>query len=258
MTHKQAYIICATPRSGTTLLCDLLTDTGVAGCPDSFFRLETLRWWADYLAVPVAGWTGEHDFDQAFLRAVLREGSAAGEVFGMRLMWELVGFLSTRLDRLYPGLSSDSARLRTAFGPISYVYLSREDKLAQAISRIKAEQSGLWHIDADSSERERLKPAQAPVYDAHRLAQQVAEYERDAVAWESWFAQQQIEPRRITYEELSSQPRATLAAVLSAIGLDPLIAGTVKPRTAKLADRESEEWAARFRTQTAHHPSSTS
>ena len=40
-----SYALCATPRSGSTLLCDLLADTGVAGRPDSFFRPQAIAEW---------------------------------------------------------------------------------------------------------------------------------------------------------------------------------------------------------------------
>src|SRR5436190_15977397 len=36
-----SYLICATPRSGSTLLCEALTNTGVAGFPKEYF--ETLK-----------------------------------------------------------------------------------------------------------------------------------------------------------------------------------------------------------------------
>src|ERR1700749_1121749 len=37
----QAYLVCATPRSGSTLLCEMLRDTGLAGRPLEHF--EVLR-----------------------------------------------------------------------------------------------------------------------------------------------------------------------------------------------------------------------
>ncbi len=247
MKHTRSYIICATPRSGSTLLCDLLADTGVAGRPDSFFRRQSIPWWARHFNMSVANWGGEHEFDQSYLAAVQQQGSGGTQVFGMRLMWESVGDLSNRLGSLYPGLPSDSARFRSAFGSPSYVHLSREDKVAQAVSRLRAEQTGLWHIAADGTERERLKPGQAPIYDAQRLLEQVAELEVHDAAWVRWFARQRIQPVRVTYEALTTNPQAALATVLSALGLDPITAGTVEPRTAKLADGESREWATRFR-----------
>lgn len=249
MNHTQSYIICATARSGTTLLCDLLADSRVAGRPDSFFRLQSMRsWWAQQLGVSVAEWSDEHAFDHSYFTAVLQEGAGGTQVFGMRLMWSQVDNLSKRLGVLYPGLSSDMARFRAAFGPIRFVHLSRKDKVAQAVSLIKAKQSGLWHVNADGTEREREKPGQVPAYDARVLSEQVAEYERHDAAWVDWFVEQNIQPVRITYEALSDNPQATLAIILSALGLDPTIAEPVKPRTTKLADSEGREWATRFRT----------
>ena len=145
MTKRtQSYIICATPRSGSTLLCDLLTDTGIAGRPNSFFRRESILEWADDFNVSAVEWDEDHQFDQAYLAAVLQEGEAGTPVFGMRLMWESVAELSKRLESFYPVLPSDSARFRSAFGSPRYLHLTREDKVAQAVSLLRAEQSGLW------------------------------------------------------------------------------------------------------------------
>src|SRR3712207_7978474 len=41
MVPKRSYLVCATPRSGSTLLCHLLEQTGVAGRPEEYF--EALR-----------------------------------------------------------------------------------------------------------------------------------------------------------------------------------------------------------------------
>ena len=34
-----SYLICATPRSGSTLLCAALDDTGIAGHPEEHFEV---------------------------------------------------------------------------------------------------------------------------------------------------------------------------------------------------------------------------
>lgn len=247
--HKLSYIICATPRSGSTLLCDLLTDTGVAGHPNSFFRRESFPEWANHFNVSVAEWRDEHEFDQSYLSAVLQRGADGTPVFGMRLMWESLDDLSQRLEAFYPNLSDDSARFQSAFRSPLYLHLSRADKVAQAVSLLRAEQSGLWHVFADGTERERLSPVQTPVYDAHGISKCLAELEEHDTAWERWFSEQAIEPLSITYEALSTEPQSALAAVLSGLDLDPAIAGTVKPKSAKLADTESHDWITRFRTE---------
>src|ERR1700733_11310881 len=38
MTPMLSYLVCATPRSGSTLLCQALTQTGVAGRPEEDFE----------------------------------------------------------------------------------------------------------------------------------------------------------------------------------------------------------------------------
>lgn len=249
LRQTASYIICATPRSGSTLLCDLLHDTGVAGNPHSFFRRQDYAEWAEEFNVPVAHWSGRQDFDQAYRDAVLVYGTGSTSVFGMRLMWESLADLSNRLDSFFPGQASDSARFTSAFGPLVYIHLSRDDKIAQAVSRRKAEQTGLWHVDSDGTERERVKPGQAATYDADALMQLVTELEDQDAAWGRWFARQDVVPLSITYEMLASAPQASLALILSALGQAPAIAETVEPRTARLADNESREWAARLRSE---------
>ena len=244
-----SYIIGSTPRSGSTLLCDLLTDTGVAGCPNSYFRREDFSWWAEQLSVSTEEWRNEHEFDQSYLAAVLQRGAAGTPVFGLRLMWESVADLSRRLDSLYPSLASDNARFQAAFGMPIYLHLSREDKVAQAISLLRAKQTGLWHVNSDGTERERLKEGHAPVYSADDLSRLLTELEEHDECWTRWFDEQDIEPLHITYEGLVADPKAKLAAVLSALGLDPAVAEAAEPRTAKLANRESCEWATRFRVE---------
>src|SRR5919109_2288957 len=41
MTAERSYLVCATPRSGSTLVCQALKETGVAGRPEEYF--EALR-----------------------------------------------------------------------------------------------------------------------------------------------------------------------------------------------------------------------
>ena len=244
-----SYIICATPRCGSTLLCDLLHDTGVAGNPHSFFRREDFAEWAEEFNVPVAEWPDHQAFDQSYLEAAVKYGTGTTQLFGMRLMWESLGDLSFRLENLFPGLPGDSARFQAAFGLPVYLHLSREDKVAQAVSRCKAQQTGLWHVDADGTERERIKAGGTPSYDGKELAKLLTELEDHDAAWARWFTRQGLVPVSITYEMLSSDPQATLALVLSALGQDETIAETVEPRTARLADKESREWADRFRAE---------
>lgn len=246
MARFSSYILCATPRSGSTLLCDMLAATHVAGRPHSFFRQEDILEWADHWGVPRSNLADDPDFDRAYLAAMLRHGTDGTGIFGLRLMWGSVVDAFRRLDRLYPGLPDVPAQFEKAFGPALYVHLSRRDKVAQAVSRTRAEQSGLWHLGADGTERERTAPPQPAAFDAERIAALVDELQTDDAAWNDFFDTHHIEPLRLTYETLAADPQAALAGILSALGRDPEIAMTVNVRTAKLANATSREWVDRF------------
>ena len=44
MAPTDTYLICATQRSGSTLLCELLKQTGVAGRPEEYFDAQFEGW----------------------------------------------------------------------------------------------------------------------------------------------------------------------------------------------------------------------
>lgn len=248
MSKPSSYLLCATPRSGSTLLCDLLKDTGLAGAPNSFYRQLSIPDWVADWGITVS--ESDPAFDRIYLEAARRIGTAGTGMFGMRLMWNSVDDMLARFAGLFPDAQGDAALIDMAFGPTRYVYLRREDRLAQAISRTRAEQGGLWHVNADGSERERIKSAPM-VYDRARIATYLAEAEADNSKWEDWFASNRIEPFRLSYEQLSADPSSAIAGVLAFLGSDPSGAAQLRPRTRKLADAQSRDWAERFKAEAA-------
>ena len=237
-----AYFICATPRSGSTLLCDLLYATGMSGRPNSFYRRESIPDYVKYLDVP----PDPEGFDQAYLSAILRHGTAGTGMFGLRQMWDHKAEMVLALRRLFPDLPDDLARFRAAFGDVKYIYLSRTDKVAQAVSRAKAEQSGLWHKYADGSVREQFDRFQEPVYNPELIRELLDEAEHDGQQWEDWFRYHNIEPLRVTYENLAADPQAALDRILQAFDVAPAKA-VIKSQ--KLAGKENSDWIMRFRSE---------
>ncbi|TPL86746.1 Stf0 sulfotransferase [Mesorhizobium sp. B2-3-14] len=241
-----AYIICGTPRTGSTLLCKLLAATGTTGDPHSFYRRQDVSEWAEEWNLPPRDTMGELEFQLAYLNAAIDAGKGGTEIFGLRLMRENLDELSAILDRIFPGLASGKARFERAFGRVLYVHLSRENKLAQAVSLVKAEQTGLWHVAPDGTEIERVGSPGEPRYDFQRIRDEVAELEAYDSAWNTWFAEQDITPLRIGYERLSSSPAATLISICQALGVQSPNTGDVKPGVAKLADATSLDWMRRY------------
>ncbi len=242
----KSYVICGTPRSGSTLLCDLLAATKVAGAPDSFFMRDVDPVWAQAWGLPERGDLSDAAYGAAYLAAAISAGTAETGVFGLRLMRENLDGLVGLIDAVYPGLASDVAQLRAAFGEVLFVHLSRSDKLAQAVSLTKAEQSGLWHIGPDGVELERLSPPQVPQYDFARIRAIVAELQAFDDAWLRWFAAQGIAPLRISYDNLSADPVAEVARICAALDVAEPVVGSLRPGVAKLADAVSADWMRQY------------
>ncbi|MDP1699368.1 MAG: Stf0 family sulfotransferase [Aestuariivirga sp.] len=244
------YIICGTSRTGSTLLCNLLASTKATGDPDSFYGRQFMSAWAKEWRLPGRDTMSERDFNIAYLNAAMAAGKGGTTIFGLRLMRENLGEPSATLDQVFPQLPSDRARLEKAFGRILYIHLSREDKLAQAISLVKAKQTGLWHIAPDGTEIERLSPPEEPHYDFERINREVLELESYDTAWNSWFNAQGLEPLRIGYESLSANPAAALTGICEALGVQAPNARDIKPGVAKLADGTSLDWMRCYRSDT--------
>lgn len=242
-----AYIICATPRSGSTLLCDLLTATGVAGRPLSYFRSQDLSYWAGLWSV--GGSTAESDpeFNRAYLAAMVKAGTAGTGIFGLRLMWPSVAETTKRLNAALGGEADIASRFKQEFGPTLFIHLSRQDKIAQAVSLVRAEQTGLWHVAADGSERQRTAPAQAAVFDVGRINRARDMLTTEEAEWSRFFDQSCIEPLHLTYEKLAADPQMVLADTLTALGRDRTIAADVAVQTGRMADATSARWAAQMK-----------
>ncbi len=246
MSRFQSYIVCTSPRSGSTLLCRMLTETGVAGQPDSHFHEPSIGSWLRDYHLDANDYADETAALSAVFEAARAEGMGETNVFGLRLQRHSFGFFMQQLKVLYPARPDDAARLRDAFGQTMYIHLTRRDKLAQAISYVKAMQTGLWHKRSDGTELERLSPPQAPAYDGAAIEAKLTEFIAFDEAWEAWFAAEGLSPLHLTYEHLSTAPASAVGDVLQKLGLDQLVAEGLTPSVAKLSDATSLEWEARY------------
>lgn len=184
---SDSYLICATPRSGSTLLCGLLRSTGVAGRPDSYFRLPDEASWAHRWRI--ARDPGETFDYQDYVRAALAEGTTDNGVFGARIMWGTMEEVVAKLGVVHPGLAGDDLGLLTrAFGRTRFVHLWRDDTVAQAVSWALAEQTNCWQ-------------------------------EHNA-AWRDWFAAFDIRPHLVRHEELTVDMVSVTHGIVESLGLE--------------------------------------
>jgi LPS sulfotransferase NodH len=186
---------------------------------------------------------------EAIFRTAIAKGTLDTGIFGLRLQRHSFDFFIKQLLVLYLGRSNCVECFQAAFGQTLFVHLTRRDKVAQAVSYVKARQTGLWHAAPDGTELERLSPPQEPAYDAIEIRTCLEEMTAHDDGWERWFAASGISPLRMTYEGLSASPAKTLRAMLDRLGLEREAADGVEPAVAKLADNINQDWAARFRSE---------
>ena len=246
MRRFQSYIICTSPRSGSTMLCRLLCDTGIAGHPGSHFHEPSIEKWLEYYDLRGIKFADEHAKLVAIFEAAVAYGKGRSDIFSLRLQWDSLCYFIQKLNTLRPTEQTAQARLDAAFGSTLLIHLTRRDKLAQAISCVKARQTGLWHKRADGSELERLSSHQDPLYDRGAIGAQLAEFQANDLAWENWFKAERLPPLRLTYEDLSMDTTNTAAKVLKALGLDQGAARNLTPTVAKLSDDTNRHWAERY------------
>jgi LPS sulfotransferase NodH len=249
LAKYDSYIICTSPRSGSTLLCKLLAATGIAGNPDSYFHRPSISDWLADLGLTRKPSVPERELLEAIFRAAIAKGTLDTGIFGLRLQRHSFDFFTEKLAVLYPEHSNDVERFQAAFGRTLFVHLTRRDKVAQAVSYVKAQQTGLWHAAPDGTELERLSPPQEPAYDASEIRTRLEEMTAHDHSWEHWFATLEIDPLRITYEELSEGPVETLRVILDHLGLEREAADDVEPGVAKLSDNINQDWVACFRSE---------
>jgi len=273
-TPDLSYLICATPRSGSTLLCDALDGTGIAGHPDEHFEvlLETgqPRQPRDYFQrsndpevwallddpefEDVLGEYGGRyavhparrdeswrppDFDE-LVEEALRRGTTENGVLGTKIMWAYFRDF-VRLARRTPGLRN----VRPCGVPAAvlpnlrrFVWIRRRDTTRQAVSLWKALQTQKWRRDSDEEVGgQGLRFSFAAV---DHLKLRIDEHN---AAWQSFFDGCGVEPLEVVYEELVEDYEGTLLRVLGGIGIPvPENFAVVEPRMKRQADELSEEW----------------
>jgi LPS sulfotransferase NodH len=234
----RSYVLCGTPRTGSTLLCSLLYSTGVLGRPESYFREPDEVAWATKFGLAIEG---EHVRDyRALVDAVRSAGTSSNGVFGVRIMWGSLGRMMEGLGRV-PG-KPDLPNLEEALGPLTFVHLRREDVASQAVSWYRAEQTGYWQQGDVITQETRQDIAQM------RLLMETVR--KHNAAWQAWFDAQGVEPYTITYEQLLDDRRRVIQGIAARLAVE--LPSGWRPRSPhrKQADELNRAWADALRAST--------
>lgn len=261
-----SYLVCATQRSGSTLLVEALKSTETAGRPEEFFearvRTGRPRTAAGYFRDPGAPDIGdvlgdpeklgpapdysrvdkERDYAEHLQNAFAR-GTTPNGVFGAKLMWghlEDFGHFAHTLPA-FKGLDLPDL-LPAIFPRPRYVHVTRRDKVRQAVSLWKAIQTEAWRGDANPKDHE-------PRYHFEALDHLVKMLQDHDTSWEAFFSANGIEPLTIVYEDdlAAHGPEQAVRRVLRHLEL-PIPPGWSAPEhMQRQADERSERWVAQYR-----------
>jgi trehalose 2-sulfotransferase len=260
-----SYLVCATPRSGSTLLCEGLTNTALAGRPKEYF--EALRhsglprrpkeYFTDFNDGEVLDLLGEYSTVDTlpkrfargeeyarYLSHVFEEGTTPNGVFGAKIMWGHLDDFTANLREIaaYRDLPMPEL-LATVFPGLRYIHMTRRDKVRQAVSLWKAIQSSTWAQEGPSTPEAACKLVFHFGAIDHLLQQLVSHED----AWQRYFTENNISRFHVIYEEFVESYEQTSLEILSYLHIDtPEHLVFSERRMKRQANALSEDWVQRY------------
>lgn len=239
------YLVASLPRSGSTLLCRALWDTALAGAPKEYFNAQHMADFAARFGAPPLGPYVRSIFARPRSWGRYRMESYLHRLEAIRTSPNGVFGAKIHIDQIrsqFQGRGLDPQRL---LGHPRFVQITRSDRLRQAISFVRAMQTGQW-----SSE---MRSTAEPRYDPARIRASLERIEREEAEWQAFFRSRSIQPFETTHEELVADHEAVIRAVLDFLEVPGREAAVIHPPTLrKQADATTEEWIERFRSTESH------
>jgi LPS sulfotransferase NodH len=283
MTPQRSYLVCATPRSGSTLVCHALGETGVAGRPEEYFEAlrhsgrprrpeeyflgvedQSIR---DHLGERGIGseppprsplWS-RAAYDR-YLEWGFEAGTTANGVFGAKLMWGYFGDFVSLLRNVPAYRELSLAELLPAVFPdVTFVRVVRANKLRQAVSLWKAVQTATWREDQASAKAASVEDGDSPPYrtfiEEHRpqlrfhyraIAHLLNQLLVEEASWDAFFEHCGIRPVLVLYENFAADYETSTLNLLERLRLAPPEGFEFEPRMKRQSDRINDDWVRRF------------
>ena len=255
MATERTLILASTPRTGSTLLSAVLEDTGLVGhaleflnpitmvgagerIPGADLRLSPLWLWPILAGTRAIG-RGRYPVRRfgynglirpaavpPYMRRQQRRTSTPNGVFAISLHWGQ-----------WQQATTDWGLTPEDIGPErTWVWLTRRDRLQQAVSMSIAVQTDSWKASMASK--------RTPEYDADRIARYFDAFIESNRRWATWFDRNEITPILAPYEDVVADLVGHVHRVLDAIGVE--VDEVPVPRLQKQTTSRNAEWVERF------------
>ena len=231
---RLGYVIAASPRTGSWLLCHALEDSGAAGTPAEYF------WQGDQPA-----WRERWGVDGPFRRYVEAFWATAtgNGVVGAKLMWAYFFDFVVQAREVpeWSWLGHDQL-MESIFPDTCYLWVSRRDKVRQGVSWWRAEAGGQWALAAGDASLAH-GPEELDLAAVKNLVEVARVHDE---AWGKYFAERGAQPWHIYYEDLVEDLAGAAASALGYLGLAGAGPQVVRPRLQRQADELTERWVAEY------------
>ena len=223
---RSRFLIAITPRSGSSYLCDVMTKIKLFGVPGEMINQQFIP----EIIKKIPGRTAEE-----YIRNVIRSRKTKNGISGLKASWfQFQGFMEAMDDHSY-------------LSGFKYIYLTRRDLAAQAISLYKATETSVFHTNVQHSE-EAITKLRSLEYDYEKIKEWYVHIDRQEKGWQAYFYNNRIFPLCLHYEEIDADVFGVLKRIATFVGVDP---NNVKiPAEAsvfeKIRDQRNVEWAHRF------------
>lgn len=222
------YLICSSERSGSTLLADLLDQTGKAGRPLEYFNPV-------YIEAYCINTNTKELHRQTYWLALQKMRTTPNGVFGAK------AHLPQIIQWLGENSLEETARFLSGFEHL--VFIRRRDKISQAISFYRASVTGYW-----SSQHTKMDPhaPKVPVFDGQRISSAYRYLMTAEENWRTVFSQINRTPLEVDYEDLASEPGKSISHVLNEIGIEIEGDEFAKSTISKQSDALNDQFHAKF------------
>lgn len=216
---KQSYIVCSTGRSGSTLLCKTLKKLECCGNPEEYFHHnDTKR----------LGLKGNPDKFIGYCNSVLQEGLTANGIFGIKMhWWQMYDFLKIARESDLFTEKTDIEILNSVFPNLKFIYISREDMVAQAVSTTIALQTGEWRKGVNSKNKESIKKNKVQSKNSSVLKFQPLKIYRWEQSfkdqnrrWKEFFSENNLDYYELTYGKLTSNFEQEMKNIINFLDID--------------------------------------
>ncbi|MEQ9619228.1 MAG: Stf0 family sulfotransferase [Deltaproteobacteria bacterium] len=229
---EKTYIVASSRRTGSTMLCELLKKTGVLGYPD------------EYISERLSVLTEQGMINPGYvLEGVLKINQTPNGVFGIKVHWSSLQKFN---QKTYPELDENQQQLfKDLLDNSAYVFLSRRNKLRQAISDWRAINTGIFHIRRNIKNSVKKQHNKKLHYDYSRLKRHLINFVKNDEDWRSFFKKKKIQPIEIIYEDMIKTPEEAVNRVLNYLSESHAHADFT-PDTEKQSDEFTEEIYEKF------------